>query len=126
MICGLGLDVIEITRICRSMERFGESFLQKILTVEEITFLQQKARVNAQSVAARFAAKEAAVKALGTGFTKGIGFQHIAIHTLSTGQPFLHFYGPAADVFQELGAVHSHLSITHSRDTAAAVVILTT
>ncbi len=129
MICGLGTDIIEISRIKHSLERFGLRFVHKILTPEEVAYLENKqsnfaAKLPAHSIAARFAAKEAAAKALGTGFSHGIGLHHIAVHSLPSGQPEIHFYGPALEALQKLGANHSHLSISHGRDSACAVVIL--
>ncbi len=129
MICGLGTDIIEISRIKHSLERFGLRFVNKILNPEEVAHLQNKyphfeQNLPTHSIAARFAAKEAAVKALGTGFNYGIGLHHVAIFNAPTGQPQVHFYGPALEAMQALGANHSHISISHSRDTACAVVIL--
>ncbi len=129
MICGLGTDIIEISRIERSLERFGLRFAKKILTPEEIQQMQERypnfpLKIPAHSLAARFAAKEAAVKALGTGFNQGIGLHHVALLSLPSGQPQMHFYGPALEAMYALGATHSHVSISHGRDSACAVVIL--
>lgn len=133
MIRGLGMDVVEIERITHSLERFGRRFLQKILTPAEEQALDARglhlespatAKTLASTVAARFAAKEAAVKALGTGFTLGIGMHHIEIHSLPSGQPQILLHGPAAQRMAALSATKAHISLTHSRDTAAAVVIL--
>lgn len=121
MIMGLGIDIVELDRISRMLERHGEAFLRKVLTPEELLHVPTQATA---FVAARFAAKEAAVKALGTGFSHGIGLHHIAVHKSSTGQPELRLYGPAAARMASLGATRAHLSLTHGRDTAAAVVIL--
>ncbi|WP_031388421.1 holo-[acyl-carrier-protein] synthase [Desulfonatronum thiodismutans] len=121
-IVGLGLDVVELDRIQRIWERFGETFARRVLTEAE------QARLHVGSpvpyLASRFAAKEAAVKALGTGFRHGITFQQIEISSRSSGQPELRFFGAAQDVAARLGAHRVHLSLTHGRDTAAAVVIL--
>ncbi len=129
MICGLGTDIIEISRIKSSLERFSMRFVEKILTPEEITYLHVRypnfgASFPAHSIAARFAAKEAAVKALGTGFSQGITLQHVAVLSEDSGKPHLKLYGPALDMFHAMGATQSHISISHSRDTACAVVIL--
>lgn len=121
MIVGVGLDVVELERIARLLERFGPAFTHKILTSGEREAMPAHATAY---VAARFAAKEAAVKALGTGFTQGIGLQHIEVHKEPSGQPVLRLYGPAATRLAALGAARTHLSLTHGRDTAAAVVIL--
>lgn len=123
MILGLGIDVAELDRIQETLARFGERFLQKILTADE------QARVPAGNtaaafVAARFAAKEAAVKALGTGFRDGISPRDVEVRSLASGQPVLHLGGAAATRAQALGVRRCHLSLTHGRQTAAAVVIL--
>ena len=127
MIRGLGMDLVEIDRIARSLERFGPRFLQKILTPDEERDLSRRTQsddISPQAVAARFAAKEAAVKALGTGFSQGIGPHHIEVRSLPSGQPEISFHGPAAQRMEALGASRAHLSLPHSRDTAAAVVVL--
>lgn len=121
MIVGLGLDVVELSRITRLLDRFGAAFTRKILSPAECDGLPPQA---AAYVAARFAAKEAAVKALGTGFSQGIGLQHIEVQKLPSGQPLLLLSGPAAARCAALGATRIHLSLTHGRETAAAVVIL--
>ncbi len=124
MVCGIGIDLIEISRISRSMERFGIRFIERILRPEEIAELKGSDAAYAQSLAARFAVKEAAVKALGTGFSQGISMQHIAISKNELGQPQLHFYAQALLAFSKLGAKRSHVSISHARDMATAVVVL--
>ncbi|WP_027722658.1 holo-[acyl-carrier-protein] synthase [Maridesulfovibrio zosterae] len=122
MIIGLGIDITELDRIKRSLEKFGERFIKKILTEEEMQLVPDKNPV--PYVSARFAAKEAAVKALGTGFAEGITFQCIQISRLNSGAPELIFRGKALARSSEMGVQSIHLSITHGRDTAAAVVIL--
>ncbi len=121
MLVGLGLDIVELDRIARSLDRFGERFLQKILTDNERRSLP---RHPLAYVAARFAAKEAAVKALGTGFAMGITPLHIEICNSSTGKPEINFLYAAQIRFHSLGATSAHISLTHSQTTAAAVVIL--
>lgn len=122
MIIGLGLDLVEIPRIAASWERFGMRFAAKILHPLE----QEKMPANPASfMAARFAAKEAAVKALGTGFTERIGFHDLYVSNLPGGQPEMNFINGALERMRELGADRSLLTLTHGRDTAAAVVILT-
>ncbi|WP_045222519.1 holo-ACP synthase [Desulfonatronum thioautotrophicum] len=121
-IIGLGLDVVELDRIRRIWERFGVAFARRVLTATE-----QKHLFTGQQIpylASRFAAKEAAVKALGTGFREGITFQQIAVASRPSGQPELIFSETAQRLASRLGVTHIHLSLTHGRDTAAAVVIL--
>ncbi|MBU1004143.1 MAG: holo-[acyl-carrier-protein] synthase [Proteobacteria bacterium] len=121
MIIGLGLDIVEIDRIRQSLERFGERFLSRILTPAEIETLRGD---RVRYLAVRFAAKEAASKALGTGIAQGVGFQGMEILNLPSGKPELTFSDGAAQRCHELGVTRAHISLTHGRDTAAAVVIL--
>ena len=120
MIVGLGMDLVEIERIRRVLQRFGLYFAHKILHASEI---DEKAN-HAAHMAARFAAKEAGAKALGVGFSGGIGFRDIRILSLASGKPEVIFYGKALEQARELGVTHAHLSLTHSRNTAGAVVVL--
>jgi holo-[acyl-carrier protein] synthase len=123
VIKGLGIDLVELDRVRRSLERFGERFAARVLTGEELASLPgAKARV--PYLAARFAAKEAAAKALGTGLSRGIGFHSFAVANLDSGAPALELRGAALSRMRELGASAAHLSLTHGRDAAAAVVIL--
>lgn len=121
MILGLGLDVVELERIETALARFGDRFQARILTPAEQAALPQHPLPR---VAGLFAAKEAAVKALGTGFAHGIGPRHIEVLSDSLGRPVLHLLGPAEERARTMGATHCHLSITHSRTTAAAVVVM--
>lgn len=122
MILGLGLDLAEIGRIRESFARHGERFLRRILTPAEAAAMPQ---VNPEAyLAARFAAKEACAKALGTGFADGVTLHDMEVSRLASGAPQLALSGRAAEVAKALGATRLHLSITHGRDTAAAVVIL--
>lgn len=120
MIVGLGIDLVEISRIRKAHERFGLLFAKKILHQHELDSMPPNP---VDFLASRFAAKEAAVKALGTGF-RGIWFQDLYVEKQANGQPGLVFLGPALEKFQSLGAERVLLSLTHSRESAAAVVIL--
>lgn len=120
MIVGIGLDLVELERIKKIYARHGIHFLRKILTPSEIGLLPANPTA---WIAGRFAAKEACAKALGTGFSNGIGFQDMAI--LSGGfAPALTLYNHAASRAASMGATRVSLSITHERSMAAAVVIL--
>ncbi len=121
MILGLGLDLVELPRIASTLERFGDRFLERILTPAERAALPPRP---ASRVAGLFAAKEAASKALGTGFAQGVTFQHLEILPDPLGRPTLTLHGPARARAQILGATSWHVSITHERATAAAVVVL--
>lgn len=121
MIIGIGTDITELERIKSSYDRFGERFLQKILTPEE------RKLVPASPIAyisGRFAAKEAAVKALGTGFSGGLGPLHIEVLRSPAGQPQLHLHGPARARAETLGVRAAHISISHDRNAAVAFVVL--
>ncbi|WP_174408280.1 holo-[acyl-carrier-protein] synthase [Desulfovibrio psychrotolerans] len=121
MIVGLGLDVCELDRIRRSWERFGQRFAARILHPNELNAMPADP---VAYLAARFAAREAAVKALGTGFAQGIGFHDIEIARLPSGKPHLLFHGNATKVAGTMGVTRHHISITHGRDVACAVVVL--
>ena len=121
LIIGIGTDVVEIDRIASSIERFGNRFLEKILTRQERDHLPTRPT---NHVAGRFAAKEACVKALGTGFSQGIGFKNIDVVSLDSGQPTIVLNGPALERSASLHVHRIHLSITHGRDIASAMVIL--
>lgn len=124
MILGLGLDLVSLPRMERSLERFGEHLLERVLTPAERALLPAAPGAKAAYVAARFAAKEAAVKALGTGFAQGVGPRDVEVVSLPSGRPELRLHGAAARRAREMGVVSAHLSLTHERDAAAAVAIL--
>lgn len=121
MIVGLGIDVVELDRIALSLARYGERFLRRVLTDYEISRLP---RHPTAFVAARFAAKEAAAKALGTGFRRGVCFRSIEVRDLPSGKPELRLSGAALDILAELGGDSCSVSLTHGRDVAAAVVVI--
>jgi holo-[acyl-carrier protein] synthase len=121
-IIGLGMDAAEIDRVAAAIERFGDRFLAKVFTEGEIAYCRRR-RNAAPSFAARFAAKEAAMKALGTGFSRGVYWTGIEVVRRS-GPPQLRFHGGAAERFARLGATGSLLTLTHSRDLALAHVML--
>lgn len=121
MILGLGIDVTEISRVRRLWEKFGLRFAEKILHPDELAALRVP---ETQFLASRFAAKEAAVKALGTGFSNGITPLSIAVSTRAGGRPAIRFHGQAEERFRLLGATCAHISLTHGKETVAAVVIL--
>ncbi len=120
---GIGTDLAEIERVRRSVERFGQRFLARVYTEEEIAYCLSK-KSSAESFAARFAAKEAGAKALGTGISRGVNWREFAVKRAPSGQPSLHLSGRAAEIAQALGVVRISLSLTHTRDLAMAVVIL--
>jgi holo-[acyl-carrier protein] synthase len=122
MIIGIGTDLVQISRITKSLTRFGNAFAQRILTENEMqVFLHHKDP--ARYIAGRFAAKEAAVKALGTGFTNGIGFNQIGVQHDALGKPLLYFLDKAQIIYQQKNIHTNHLSITHEKDYALAFVV---
>lgn len=122
MILGMGLDVAELSRIRDSLSRFGQRFVARILTPAEASGLPQ-ARPEAY-LAARFAAKEACAKALGTGFAEGVTLHMIEVRSLPSGAPSLSLTGRARELAEAMGVSRLHLSLTHGQEVAAAVVIL--
>jgi holo-[acyl-carrier protein] synthase len=123
MILGVGTDMAEVERIGRSVERFGERFLTRIFTARERAYAMSKANW-AERLAARFAAKEAGMKAIGTGFSRGVSWQHFEVANEPSGRPTLRLYGAALDVANALGVKHISVSLTHTKEMAFAVVIL--
>jgi holo-[acyl-carrier protein] synthase len=121
-IIGSGLDATEIPRIAEAIERYGDRFLRRVFTDEEIAYCRGK-RDALPSFAARFAAKEAAMKALGTGHAFGVWWTGIEV-VRRHGPPQLRFHGGAAKRFADLGASRALLTLTHSRDLAIAHVLL--
>lgn len=121
-IIGLGIDATEIKRIADSIERWGDRFVTRVFTEHEIAYCRAK-RNAVPSFAARFAAKEAAMKALGTGHSRGVFWQGIEV-IRHGGPPNLRFHQGAAARFASLGATGSLLTLTHSEELAIAHVLL--
>jgi holo-[acyl-carrier protein] synthase len=121
MIVGLGTDLIEIARIQRSVERYGESFLHRVYTPGEIAYCQAK-KNSAESFAARFAAKEAGAKAIGTGISRGVSWKEFEVRRRPGQRPELHLSGRAAEIAARLGIRRFTLSLSHSRELSIAVV----
>jgi holo-[acyl-carrier protein] synthase len=123
MVLGLGTDLIEISRVQASMDRFGERFLKRVFTAGEIAYCMRKKQA-AESFAARFAAKEAGAKALGTGISRGVSWKEIEVSREMGQRPMLRFSGRALELAEELGVRRVQLSLTHSRDVAMAMVVV--
>jgi holo-[acyl-carrier protein] synthase len=123
MIVGTGIDITEVPRIRQSIERFGDRFLHRIFTESERRYCDSKAN-RVERYAARFAAKEAAMKALGTGWNNGVRWRDCEVTRLPGGRPTLAFHGTAAEVAAKLGVKNSSLSLTHTAEQAMAQVIL--
>ena len=121
----VGIDLVEVERVSRVLARFGERFLARIFVEGEINRRRRHPRAFAEHVAGRFAAKEAAMKALATGW-RGVAFREIAILRSIGGKPSLSFRGRAAERARALGVVSAEVSITHTATMAAAAVALVT
>ena len=122
MIIGLGTDIIEVPRIGEMIERHGELFLQRVFTEQEIVYCQER-KAAIQHYAGRWAAKEAVMKTLGTGFTKGIGWTEIEVVSQRSGQPIIRLSGTTAHYAEGLGIDEILISISHCRAYATATAI---
>jgi holo-[acyl-carrier protein] synthase len=125
MIVGTGIDIAEVPRIAESIERFGERFLRRVFTDSEVRYCDSKAN-RVERYAARFAAKEAAMKALGTGWNHGVRWRDIEVVRRPGGRPTIQFHGKAAEFASHLGARNVAVSLSHTPEHAIASVILET
>ncbi len=123
MIVGLGVDLVELSRIRAVYERHGRRFIDRVLTDDERAYCLGK-RDPVPSIAVRFAAKEATAKALGTGIAGGLRFRDIEVVRASSGEPGLRLRGAAAVLAGRRGAARHLVTLTHGRDVAVAVVVL--
>lgn len=123
MIVGTGVDLAEVDRIRESVERFGEKFLRRVYTEAEIAYVERKAN-KYERYAARFAAKEAGMKAIGTGWRRGVRWQDFEVTNLPSGRPTLKLHGVAAEFASRLSVRSIHLSLTHTAQFGLAYVIL--
>src|SRR6266850_412759 len=112
MITGIGIDVIQNERIRDSIQRFGDRFLNRIYTEGEMEYCKKCAQPDIH-YAARFAAKEAAFKALGTGWAAGVKWKDVEVERLKSGKPELHLYGEALAKATAMGTKRLHVSLTH-------------
>lgn len=115
--------MVEIRRIQHSIDRYGSRFLNRVYTAAEQAYCQRK-RHSGESFAARFAAKEAGAKALGTGISYGVSWLEIEVAREPSGRPTLRFHGRAAQIASHLGFRRAALSITHTAELATASVVL--
>lgn len=123
MIVGIGIDLVEISRIRESLDRFGARFKNRIFSQVEQEYCDRM-KDPALHYAARFAAKEAAFKALGTGLAQGVKWTEAAVRNLPSGQPVLEVTGRAAEIAAVHGAVRWHVSLSHHKQQAGAVAVL--
>jgi holo-[acyl-carrier protein] synthase len=122
VIIGLGTDIVEIVRIGQMIERHGELFLQRVYTEEEIRYCQRRKECY-QHFAGRWAAKEAVMKTLGTGWVRGVGWQNIEVLTKKSGQPTIHIRGSAVDLARKMGIQEVLITISHCRAYATATAV---
>lgn len=122
MVVGLGTDLIETARIRTSVERFGDQFLGRVYTPGEIAYCRAR-KNSAESFAARFAAKEAGAKALGTGISRGVSWREFEVQRRPGQAPQLILHGRAAEIAAALSIRRLSLSLTHTREMAMAVVV---
>lgn len=123
VIVGSGIDLVEIERIEQSVKRYGKRFLDRVYTTAEQAYCLRK-RNSGESLAARFAAKEAAAKALGTGISRGVNWLEIEVIREPGGRPSIRFHGRAAEIAKQLNVAHVALSITHTATLSMANVLL--
>jgi holo-[acyl-carrier protein] synthase len=123
MIVGTGVDLAEVPRIRASIERFGRRFIDRVFTPAEIAYVERKAN-RFERYAARFAAKEAGMKAIGTGWKRGVTWQDFEVANLPSGKPTLRLHGVAAEVAKGLNVRNVSLSLTHTAELGMAHVIL--
>ncbi len=123
MIVGTGIDVAEVARVRRAVERFGRRFLERVFTAREIAYCE-RGRNRFERYAARFAAKEAAMKALGVGWRGGVGWRDVEVINQRSGKPELRLSGAAARLAQKQKVRNVSVSLTHTAAQAVAQVIL--
>lgn len=122
MLVGLGIDIVQNDRIENMIEKWGDKFVQKFFSENEIEILSRTKNRN-QRLAANFAVKEAFVKAMGTGFRNGMKFKYIEVRRDELGKPFIHTYGKVKDLITSKGVKNIHTSISHEKEYSVAIVI---
>ena len=123
MILGIGVDIVEVERIQSAVDRYGERFVGRVFTAAEAAYCRRCAHPD-QRFATRFAAKEAALKALGVGWAQGLQFVEVEVSNNELGAPSVSFSGAALALARRLGVERIHVSLTHHRHFAVAQVIL--
>jgi holo-[acyl-carrier protein] synthase len=123
MIVGHGIDLCGVARISRMIETHGDAFLERTYTPAEVAYARRRKKGFAETLAGRFAAKEAVMKALGTGWRDGVEFAGIEILNEPCGKPYVVLHGTTAEKARALGITHWHITITHTEEMAAASAI---
>jgi holo-[acyl-carrier protein] synthase len=121
-VIGLGTDIIECLRIAKMIEKHGELFLQRVYTKHEVGYCSSRKAAN-QHYAGRWAAKEAVLKAMGTGWSRGIRWRDIEVKVELNGKPNVYLHGTAKEICDELGIADIMISISHCRSHATATAI---
>jgi len=122
MIVGIGIDIVETARIRQSIERYGERFTGRIYTQREIHYCE-RFKLREERYAARFAAKEAVFKALGTGWREGVKWLDVEVLNQASGKPELLLYGRAQELAHSLGVSRTAISISHADHYAVVQVV---
>jgi holo-[acyl-carrier protein] synthase len=123
MILGLGIDLCGVARIRRMIADHGDHFLERTYTEAEVAYARRRKKGFEETLAGRFAAKEAVMKALGTGWREGVEFRGIEILNEPSGKPYVVLHGTTAEKARQLGVTAWHVTITHTRDLAIASAI---
>jgi holo-[acyl-carrier protein] synthase len=123
VIISIGIDIIEVARVREALARTPR-FAERVFTSAERAYCNSRGVAAAQHYAARFAAKEAALKAFQTGWRGGISWQDVEIASRGSGAPYLVFHGKAQELFEKSGAIAAHLSLSHTSEHAIAEVVL--
>ncbi|MEX2262759.1 MAG: holo-[acyl-carrier-protein] synthase [Bryobacteraceae bacterium] len=123
MILGTGIDLAEVDRIRQAIEKYGRRFVERVFTPGEIAYAESKAN-RYERFAARFAAKEAGMKAIGTGWKRGVRWRDFEVGRLPGGRPVLELHGEAAKIAAQMGVKSIALSLSHTEQLGIAHVIL--
>ena len=123
MICGIGIDLVEIYRIEKILKKWGKRFTERVYSESEIEYCRERARP-AIHYAARFAAKEAFLKSIGVGLAGGLGLKNIEVLNNQRGDPYLNLHNRAKTILDNHGILSIHLSISHTDKYATAVVVV--
>ena len=124
-VIGIGVDLVECSRIEHSLDRFGDRFLKRVFTDGEIAY-STSMKFPARHLAARFAAKEAVSKAFGTGIGKSMGWRDIDVRKKESGEPYLVLTGGAEDLAKERGVTNALITLSHTDHHAMAMIVLET
>lgn len=122
MVVGIGVDLVETARIAENIEQHGDRFIRRLYTPAEIAYCE-KFKGKAERYAARFAAKEAAFKALGTGWREGVRWLDVEVVNLPSGKPELLLHGRAGEIARALGVARTSISISHADEYAVVQVV---